>query len=50
MDGCKNFWRLHKQGKYKILEGFGTVDVQRFFFSSSLKELGAQILFQVLIS
>lgn len=32
MDGCKNFWRLHKQGKYKILEDFGTVDVQRLFF------------------
>lgn len=50
MDGCKNFWHLYKQGKYKILEDFGTIDVQRFFFPSSLKELGAQIPFKALIS
>lgn len=44
MDGCKNVWGLYKQSKYKILEDFGTIDVQRFlWFCSSLKELGAQI-------
>lgn len=45
MDGYKNVWGLYKQSKYKILEDFGTIDVQRYFLVfSSLKDLGAQIL------
>jgi len=32
MDGCKNVWETDWQSKYKILEGFGTIDVQRGVF------------------
>lgn len=32
MDDCKNVWGLYKQSKHKILEDFGTIDFQRFFW------------------